>query len=48
LDPSGRLVGITIVGAKRLLDRDGRITVTVPQPQWRIEASDLADALALV
>ncbi len=46
-DATGRLVGLTIVNAKRLLDRDGRLTVTVPQPEWRVDASELAEALGL-
>jgi uncharacterized protein YuzE len=43
----GRLVGMTIVNARQLLARDGSITVTVPQPAWRVEASDLAEVLGL-
>jgi uncharacterized protein YuzE len=41
------IVGLTILGARRLLDRDGYLTVTIPEP---IEASadDLAAALAAV
>ena len=27
----GRLVGVTIVGAKSLIDRDGEITITLPE-----------------
>jgi YD repeat-containing protein len=46
-DGAGRLVGVTIVGARRLLELDGRITVTVPRPPWRVEAPDLAEALGL-
>lgn len=45
--PNGRLVGITIVNARQLLARDGAITVTVPQPAWRVEASQLAGVLGL-
>jgi uncharacterized protein YuzE len=39
------IVGLTIIGARRLLDRDGNLTVTIPEP---IEASadELAPALA--
>jgi hypothetical protein len=38
------IVGLTVVGARRLLDRDGNLTVTIPEP---IEASagDFAQAL---
>jgi YD repeat-containing protein len=31
-DAADRLVGITIVNAKRLLDRDGRVIVTTDEP----------------
>lgn len=46
--PGGQnIVGLTVLGARRLLDRDGNLTVTIPEP---IEASadDLAPALAAV
>ncbi|HTT95924.1 MAG TPA: hypothetical protein VMF55_14725 [Solirubrobacterales bacterium] len=41
------IVGLTVLGARQLLDRDGNLTVTIPEP---IEASaaDLAPALAAV
>lgn len=41
------IVGLTVLGARRVLDRDGTLTVTMPEP---IEASadDLAPALAAV
>ena len=41
------IVGLTVLGARRLLDRDGNLTVTIPEP---IEASadDLAPALAAI
>jgi uncharacterized protein YuzE len=43
-DSEGRLVGLTIVGARRSIDRDGRIVVTLPaQP---IEIDDLDAVLA--
>jgi uncharacterized protein YuzE len=40
-----RIIGLTIVNARWLLDRDGHLTVTIPE---RAEASadDLAPALA--
>lgn len=40
-----RVVGLTVIGARRLLDRDGRLIVTVPET---VEASadELAPALA--
>jgi uncharacterized protein YuzE len=45
LDSRGEVIGITIVNAKWLVERDGQITVTIPE---RIEtaASELASALA--
>lgn len=46
-DAGGQLIGLTIVGVKRLLERDGRLTVTLPPPQLRAETGDLADALGL-
>jgi uncharacterized protein YuzE len=41
------IVGLTVLGARQLLDRDGNLTVTIPES---IEASahDLAPALAAV
>lgn len=41
------IVGLTILNPRRILDRDGNLTVTIPEP---IEASadDLAPALAAV
>lgn len=40
-----RIVGLTVVGAKLLLDRDGQLTVTMPE-QVRASADVLAPALA--
>jgi uncharacterized protein YuzE len=45
LDESGEVVGITIVNAKWLLERDGTITVTVPN-LIETNPDDLAQALA--
>lgn len=45
LDESGDLVSITIFNAKWLLQRNGRITVTVPR-QIETNADDLTEALA--
>ena len=44
-DDARGVIGITIVNAKWLVERDGQITISVPE---RIEtpASDLAAALA--
>ena len=30
-DAGGQLVGVTIVGAKSLIDREGEITITLPE-----------------
>lgn len=51
LDDTGEIIGITVVNAKWLTERDGQITVTVPEttsPADRLEtsAADLAPALA--
>jgi hypothetical protein len=35
------------VGARERLERDGRITLTVTEPEWHLERSDLAEALGL-
>jgi len=40
-DDAGELIGVTIVDGRWLLDRDGKITITIPE---RIEVT--ADALA--
>jgi uncharacterized protein YuzE len=41
----GRVIGVTIINARRLLDRDGHLTITLPH-EVRVDASDLAGALA--
>jgi uncharacterized protein YuzE len=50
LDGQGEIIGITVVNAKWLADRDGRITVSIPQSasspeRLETSASDLAPAL---
>jgi uncharacterized protein YuzE len=45
LDESGEVIGITIVNAKWLLERDGKIAVTVPS-LIETNTDDLAQALA--
>jgi uncharacterized protein YuzE len=45
LDENGEVIGVTIVNAKWLLDRDGKITVTVPS-LIETNADDLAAVLA--
>jgi uncharacterized protein YuzE len=41
------IVGLTILGARHRLDRDGKLIVTIPQPVEK-DADDLAEALAAV
>jgi uncharacterized protein YuzE len=43
-DAAGRLVGVTIVGARRLLDSGQPLVVTVPA-RMEVDAADLAGAL---
>jgi uncharacterized protein YuzE len=45
MDNNGDVIGITIVNAKWLVERDGKITVTVPS-LIETNADDLAAALA--
>jgi uncharacterized protein YuzE len=45
LDEKGEVIGITLVNAKWLVERDGKITVTVPR-LIETNADDLARALA--
>ncbi len=45
LDDGGEVIGITIVNAKWLLERDGKINVTV-QSLIETNTDDLAEALA--
>lgn len=42
-DATGDVIGVTLVNAKWLLERDGEIQVTIPS---RVHARDLASALA--
>jgi uncharacterized protein YuzE len=44
---SNRIVGLTVLGARRLLKRDGHLAVTVPETV-ETSAEDLAPALAAV
>lgn len=43
-DASGRLVGVTIVGAKALLEAEGEIKITVPEVV-HVALGDVAPAL---
>jgi uncharacterized protein YuzE len=44
-DDTGRLIGLTVVNARAVLDRDGELRVTLPQPQV-VAAAELESALA--
>ncbi len=46
-DLGGQVIGLTIINAKWLLDRDGEIAVTLPELQ-RIDAEELEPALGAV
>jgi uncharacterized protein YuzE len=45
-DSRGHLVGLTIVGARALLQRDGHITVTIPSTRIDVDATTLAPIVA--
>ncbi|HYM56131.1 MAG TPA: DUF2283 domain-containing protein [Solirubrobacteraceae bacterium] len=44
---TSRVVGLTILGPRRILERDGHLVVTVPEAV-EATADELADALAAV
>jgi YD repeat-containing protein len=44
-DADGRVISVTIINARWLLDRDGHLTITLPH-EVRVDADDLAGALA--
>jgi len=44
---TSRVVGMTMLGPRRILEREGRLTVTIPETV-ETTADDLADALAAV
>ncbi|HET9152649.1 MAG TPA: DUF2283 domain-containing protein [Solirubrobacterales bacterium] len=44
---SQRIVGLTVLGAQRILDSDGELRITIPEPV-KASADDLAPALAAV
>jgi uncharacterized protein YuzE len=46
-DATGHLVGVTIVNARRLIESEGALSVTLPTPTWRIEAHAVAEVLGL-
>ena len=42
--PDGEVIGVTIINARWLLERDGHLTITVPR-SVRVEADELAAVL---
>jgi uncharacterized protein YuzE len=44
-DSDGRVIGVTIINARWLLDRDGHVTITLPH-EVQVAAGDLAGALS--
>jgi uncharacterized protein YuzE len=46
-DAEGRLVGLTLLHPRLLLERDGRITLTIPEHVEELEPDALSPALAL-
>ena len=42
--PDGRIVGLTVVGPRRLLEAEGEVAITVPRAD-RLDASALAGIL---
>ncbi|MDQ2631119.1 MAG: DUF2283 domain-containing protein [Actinomycetota bacterium] len=44
---SQRIVGLTVLGAQRILDNEGELRVTIPEPV-KASADDLAPAFAAV
>lgn len=45
LGPDDALIGITIVNARRILEREGKLTITLPDGR-RLETTDLGEVLA--
>jgi uncharacterized protein YuzE len=45
-DREGKLVGVTIVGAKQLIEKDGEIKITLPEVV-RVDSQAVAPALAV-
>lgn len=44
---SQQIVGLTVLGAQRILDNEGELRITIPEPV-KASADDLAPALAAV
>jgi uncharacterized protein YuzE len=45
VDRQGHVVGITIVNARWLVERDGELAITIPQQRIEARASDVGAAL---
>jgi uncharacterized protein YuzE len=45
LDANGRLLGMTIVNARWLVERDGELVITIPQQRIEAAAQDVGAAL---
>ena len=45
LDPDGNVVGMTIVNARWLVERDGALAISVPQKRIEASAKDVGIAL---
>ena len=43
-DGKGDVIGVTIINARRIVEHDGYVTITLPHPV-RVEAGELAAAL---
>ena len=43
-DDQGEVIGVTIINARRIVEHDGYLTITLPH-SVRVEAGDLAAAL---
>jgi uncharacterized protein YuzE len=43
-DVSGKVIGVTIIDARRIIEHDGHLTITLPHTV-RVPARDLASAL---
>lgn len=43
-DAEGRVMGVTIINARRVLERNGHLTITLPH-EVHVKAHDLAGAL---
>jgi uncharacterized protein YuzE len=44
-DDSGEVIAVTIINARRIIDHDGYLTITLPH-SVRVEAGELAAALS--